>query len=354
MNLQDLGYHTEFEASRIEKGFNDFAIGRVFAEHKERYIVRTPEQELDAEIIGNLRFTAHSRADFPAVGDWVAISPFDEDRALIHGILSRQSIIERQAVNKSGEKQIIATNVDFALIVQAVDRDYSINRIERYLTICHKGKVEPIIILNKIDLIDENSLKDIIDQIKSRISGIPILAISNASLSGIEDLRQLIKKGKTYCMLGSSGVGKSTLLNTLLEQTHMKTNDISEHSNRGKHVTTHRELIILENGGLLIDNPGMREVGIADAAEGLEITFDQISQLARDCKFKDCTHTSETGCAVLEALERNDIDEASYDNYLRMVREKDHYESTEAEKRRKDKSLGKLIKNFQKNNYKNY
>lgn len=349
MTLEDLGYTKDLEQYRKEQGLESFQIGRIISEHKERYVVKTIADEYDAEIIGNLRFTAQSRADFPAVGDWVAISEYDEDKMLIHKVFPRETIIERQAVGKQGEKQIIATNIDYALIVQAVDRDFNINRIERYLTICNASKVKAIIILNKIDLIDDHDLIKLMNSVAARISKVPIIPFSNKSLIGISSVKQSILKGKTYCLLGSSGVGKSTLLNTLTGRQHMKTNTIGESTNRGRHITTHRELVMLDEGGIIIDNPGMREVGITDASKGLELTFDAIMKFAQKCKFKDCTHTGENGCTVIAAVEQSEIDESSYDNYLRMEREKTHFESSVAEKQKKDKYFGKMIKQVLKN-----
>ncbi|MCF1192097.1 ribosome small subunit-dependent GTPase A [Mangrovimonas sp. AS39] len=350
MTLEELGYTLEFENYRKEQNLDSFGVGRVISEHKERYVVKTSDKEYDGEIIGNLRFTAQSRSDFPAVGDWVAISEYDENKVLIHSVFPRKTIIERQAVGKQGEKQIIATNIDYAFIVQAVDRDFNINRIERYLTICNTSNVKPIIILNKIDLIDESALSKLITTVQERIKQVPVFPISNASRQGFEKLIKRIERGSTYCLLGSSGVGKSTLLNSLLGKQLMKTNTISASTSKGRHITTHRELLVLENGGILIDNPGMREVGIADATDGLELTFEAIIALSKDCKFKDCTHTSEVGCAVLKAVESHDIDKSSYENFLKMEREKKHFESTVAEKRKKDKDFGKMIKNYKKRN----
>lgn len=354
MTLEDLGYNSDLENYRNENGFGSFVVGRVIAEHKERYVVKTAEKEFDAEILGNLRFTAQSRSDFPAVGDWVVISEYDDDKALIHSIFPRKSVIERQSVGKRVDKQIIASNIDTAFIVQAVDRDFNLNRIERYLTICNTSNIEPIVVLSKIDLVDNSILYEMIESIQKRMQNVPVYAISNASLEGIKALKDNIEKRKTYCLLGSSGVGKSTLLNTISGQQLMKTNTISEHSSRGKHVTTHRELQILENGGILIDNPGMREVGIADSTRGLDITFENIVELSKTCKFKDCLHTSEIGCAVKAALENGEIDKSSYENYLKMAREKEHFESTIAEKRKRDKVFGKMMKNYKKNNYNKY
>ncbi|TYP99112.1 ribosome biogenesis GTPase [Tenacibaculum adriaticum] len=348
MTLEDLGYTPFFENYRKDQNLDTFNVGRVISEHKERYVVKTTESEYDAEIIGNLRYSAQKRSDFPAVGDWVAISEYDDDKVFIHAVFPRTTIIERQAVGKHGEKQIIATNIDVAFIVQAVDRDFNINRIERYLTICNASNVQPIIVLNKIDLISDTELKTLIHEVEERIQQVPIIAISNETQKGIELIEKCIHKGKTYCLLGSSGVGKSTLLNNLSGKQLMKTNTISTSTSKGRHVTTHRELIVLKNGGILIDNPGMREVGIADASSGLEKTFETIIELAKECKFKDCTHTIEAGCAVLEAVNNGEIDTDSYENYLKMEKEKEHFESTVAEKRKKDKDFGKMVKHYKK------
>lgn len=346
MTLEDLGYTPDLEDYRKEQDLGSFGVGRIISEHKERYLVKTVESEYDAEIIGNLRFSALSRTDFPAVGDWVAISEYDEDKALIHSVFPRKTLIERQAVGKQGEKQIIATNIDFAFIVQAVDRDFNLNRLERYLTICNTARVEPIVVLTKIDLVSDLELKELIDNVQERVKHVPLVAISNESQIGYDAIKPLILKAKTYCLLGSSGVGKSTLLNNLTGKQVMKTNTISASSNKGRHVTSHRELLVLENGGMIIDNPGMREVGITDSTSGLEITFDSIVSLSNDCKFKDCTHTTEIDCAVLAAVDRGEIEVSSYENFMKMENETQHFESTVAERRKKDKDLGKVIKHF--------
>lgn len=348
MKLDDLGYNDQLEKQRIECNLGGFEIGRVVSEHKERYVVKTEKGEFEAEITGNLRFSAKSRVDFPAVGDWVAFTTCDSNFLIIHKILPRFSVISRQAVGRFGEVQIIATNIDYALLVQAVDRDFSMNRFERYLTICHSSKVNPIVVLTKIDLINEQVKSEIIESIDKRLNHIPVFAISSETLEGYESLKAKIEKGKTYCLLGSSGVGKSTLLNKLSGRSIMKTDAISHSTGRGKHITSHRELIIIENGGILIDNPGMREVGIVDVAHGLEATFSQIISISQNCKFKDCTHINETGCEVLEALKKGEIDESSYENYLKMKREKNYFESSVYERRKKDKIFGKIMKNYKK------
>lgn len=348
MTLHDLGYTDHLQKLRESLNLSSFDIGRVTQEHKNRYTVRTDSDELDCELIGNLRYTATNRSELPAVGDWVALSPYDEGKGLIHAILPRTSLLERQAVGKFGESQIIASNIDFALIVQSVNRDFSINRLERYLTLCHGSNISPIIVVSKTDLMEESEVAELLSQIVKRVPNTPVVPLSNLTSRGLDQLTEHIIPGKTYCLLGSSGVGKSSLINSLSGETLMKTDSISDKIDRGKHVTTHRELIPLVNGAILIDNPGMREVGITDQSGGLETTFDRIIGLTENCKYSDCTHTSESGCAVLAALESGEIDEGSYHNYMRLQREKEHYESTVAEKRKKDKEFGKMIKRFKK------
>jgi ribosome biogenesis GTPase len=348
MKLEDLGYNDKLENLRIENNLNGFEIGRVISEHKERYIVQTGNGEFEAEITGNMRFSAKGREHFPAVGDWVALTIYDNNFSIIHKILPRFSTISRQAVGQFGEIQIIATNIDCALLVQSVDRDFNINRLERYLTICYSSKVNPIVVLTKTDLINEQVKAEIIESINMRLNDIQVFAISNETLDGYDALKLKIEKGKTYCLLGSSGVGKSTLLNQLSGRTTMKTDAISQSTGKGRHITSHRELIVIENGGILIDNPGMREVGIVDTANGLETTFDRIIGISKKCRFIDCRHISETGCMVLEALARGEIDESSYANFLKMEREKSHFESSVYERRKKDKDFGKMLKNYKK------
>ncbi|RTL12691.1 MAG: ribosome small subunit-dependent GTPase A [Neisseriaceae bacterium] len=354
MSLENFGHYDQLEQYMLENNLDNTKVGRVIAEHKERYIVKTIQGEIDAEVTGSLRFAARNREDFPAVGDWVTLSSENSDFAMIHRILPRFSVIKRQAVGQFGETQIIATNIDYAFLVQAVDRDFNINRLERYLTLCYSSKVSPIIILSKVDLIGEPQLSEIFASIKGRVSNVPIITVSNETENGYEAISEIIETGKTYCILGSSGVGKSTLLNNLSGQTIMKTGSIGQKTHRGRHVTSHRELIILENGGILIDTPGMREMGLADSSEGLEVTFDNIVNHSRNCKFKNCTHTNEIGCSVINAVEKGEIDQETYKNYLKMEKENAYFELTTVEKRHKNKEFGKMVKNVKKEMKRNY
>ncbi len=348
MNLHDLGYTDRLEQYRVEQQLDGFAVGRVIAQHRDRYVVRTEAEVFDAEITGNMRYTATGREDFPAVGDWVALNIADPDFALIQAILPRSSTLKRQAVGQNRDIQIIATNINYAFLVQAADRDWNINRLERYLTICNSSDVSPIVLLTKIDLVENEHVEEIVRSIQHRIKDVPVIAISNETKAGFDGLIRLIKPGRTYCMLGSSGVGKSTLLNNLSGRAVMRTDAIGEKTGRGVHVTTHRELTVLESGGILIDNPGMREVSIADTSAGLEATYDEITGIAEGCRFSNCIHTNEPGCAVIEAVEAGEIDRDTYENFLRLQREKAHYSSTVAARRKKDKDLGKIVKNYKK------
>ncbi|MEQ9591963.1 MAG: ribosome small subunit-dependent GTPase A [Cyclobacteriaceae bacterium] len=344
MALEMLGFGADLEEYRKVQGLDGFEVGRVISEHKDRYEVQSTDFIFDAELIGNMRFSASSRLDLPAVGDWVAFSSYDEGKALIHALYPRKSLLERQAVGRARQRQIIAANIDTGLIVQAVDRDFNLNRLERYITICYGARVSPVVVLSKTDLISGEDLKSIIKEVSDRIKGVPLVTVSSMTEDGYSKVAAFIEKGKTYCLLGSSGVGKSTLMNSLSGISQMATGAISTSVNKGKHVTSHRELVVLGSGAILIDNPGMREVGITDAADGLETTFDEIMQLSQQCKFKDCTHINEVGCMVLAALQDGALDEDAYKNFHKMQREKNHFESSVEEKRKKDKSLGKLFK----------
>jgi ribosome biogenesis GTPase / thiamine phosphate phosphatase len=348
MELRDFGFNNELEPYRTSNLLSGFETGRVVAEHKERYIVRTVNGEYEAEVTGHLRYTAKTREDFPAVGDWVALTPFDSANAIIHQICPRSSVIKRQAAGGTAEVQVIAANIDYAFIVQAVDRDFNINRLERYLALCYSAPVKPIILLTKTDLADEVRIAEILTSIQLRIKDVPIIAISNETQRGYDTLAGIIEKSKTYCMLGSSGAGKSTLLNNLAGKEMMQTSAISNSTQKGRHTTSHRELIVLENGGILIDNPGMREVGIADTTDGVASVFGKIADLSPHCRFKDCTHTSEAGCAVTEAVEKGEISVDSYENFLKLEREKAYFEASLAERRKKDKDFGKFMKNYKK------
>jgi len=353
MNLTDLGLKIEHSDWLKGQDLSGFTTGRVTQEHPERYIVSTGDCEYEAEVTGNLRFTATSRADFPAVGDWVIMMTYDPDFALIHKILPRKSVLERQTVGKPGEKQIISANVDSAFIMQSIDNNFNINRLERYLTICYASGIEPVLIISKIDLCAENKIQEAIRNLETRENRLKYILLSNLTREGIDQIMDFMQKGNTYCVMGSSGVGKSTLINNLLKKDILKTREISRSTSKGKHTTEHRELFVLENGGIIIDTPGMRELGMTDNSEGNQTTFREIYNLTLKCKFSDCKHANEAGCAVIEALQNGTIDKDSLENFRKIRREQERFEATVAEKRKKERQFGKMAKEIMKEKKKN-
>lgn len=342
ITLKDLGYDAFFDAhtSDIEE---DTVVARVVAEHKESYTVKTISGEYSAKVTGKHVFTASKRADFPAVGDFVTIEILDAEKAVIRTILPRKTVLKKKH-NDARDTQIIGTNIDTAFIIESLDRDYNLNRFERYIVLAREGHITPILILNKSDLISEGELREKITEIEHRFPGVTVLTTSTRTEAGLTALKEHICTGETHCFLGSSGVGKSSLINTLLEGETIKTGAISESIGRGKHTTTAREMYFLKNGGIVIDNPGTRGVGVVAVDAGIEETFDEIMSLGAECKFANCTHTHEPGCAVLKAIHDGAIDEAQHHNYLTLTKENEFNEMSELEKRRKDKKFGKMIK----------
>ena len=348
MNLEDIGYNSTINSYIVENGLDKSNIGRVVAVFRDIYHVRTASVELKTTITGNLQNSINEKSDLPIVGDWVSLNIYDDDNAFITKVIPRNNFIERRSKGKSINKQVIAANIDFGFIVEAITENFNINRIERYLAICNSANVKPIVLLTKTDLISKSTLKNTIIAINKRIDDVTIFALSNLTKTGIDELKASLLKGKTYCLLGLSGVGKSTLLNILAEKIIMKTGAISKSTNKGVHTTTHRQLYLLKNGSIIIDNPGMREVGITDSSVGVEITFEKIYELAAQCRFSDCTHSHEKDCAVLVAVENGVLDKDTYDNYIKMRKEQIYYTSSLVEKRKQDKDLGKMIKNVMK------
>lgn len=347
MRNKNLGYNDFFEASRKKLKLDEFSVARVIAEYKGAYKMKNSAGEYFGKVTGKKIFDALSREDYPAVGDWVVIKEQDAEWAVIKEILPRQTLIKRKYNNKNGI-QIIATNIDVAFIVESIGRDFNLNRFERYFAIANDGGVESTIILNKIDLIPKEELDFKLTQIKDRFKNTDIILTSALTDKGLEELRSYILPEKTYCFLGSSGVGKSSLINKLLEKNAIETKDINFQTDRGKHTTTGREMYFLKNGGIVIDNPGMREVGMTNTDEGVGNVFDEITELAMRCKFVDCSHISEPGCNVLSALKSGKLNKEKYSNYLNLKKETEFYEMTEAEKNDKDYKFGKFIKKAKK------
>ncbi|OFW56414.1 MAG: ribosome small subunit-dependent GTPase A [Candidatus Solincola sediminis] len=342
MRLEDLGYSDFFEAARIGLGLKDYSPARVIAEYKGSYRLRDGAREFSGTITGRQMFDARSIEDYPAVGDWAVVRETGE-KAVIHQVLPRKTVLKRRYGGRA-ESQVIASNVDVAFVIESIDRDYNLNRFERYLTIVGDGGIKPVIVLNKADLISEQELNDRISQVEKRFGDINAVKTSTIVEHGLDEMRACILRGRTYCLLGSSGVGKSSIINTLLGKRVIRTDAISNHTGKGKHTTTAREMYFLENGGILIDTPGMREIGMTDSSAGLEKMFAEITGLARHCRFIDCTHAHEPGCAVRKAVESGGLDENRYANYLKLVKEAEYYEMSVVQKRRKDREFGRFMK----------
>jgi ribosome biogenesis GTPase / thiamine phosphate phosphatase len=343
IDLEDLGYDAFFASGRRELGLDGFAVARIISEHKGAYGVKGTQDEYLATITGKQMHDAQAREDYPAVGDWVALEEIDEGRVIIRRVLPRKTLLKRKYSGSHGS-QVIAANVDTAFIVESAGSGFSLNRAERYLALATDSGIKPVIVLNKIDLIPESEIEDKVSRLQTRFKGTDIVKASAVLADGLEEMAALIRSGETCCLLGSSGVGKSTLINRLLGEGTIKTATISSHTGKGKHTTTSRQIYFLTGGGMLIDNPGMREIGMTDARSGIEEAFSRIAELARGCRFADCTHVHEPGCAVREAVTRGELDEGMYANYLKLSREAEYYEMTSLEKRRKDREFGRFIK----------
>jgi ribosome biogenesis GTPase len=274
--------------------------------------------QVSTKIIKN----ATSPADYPKVGDFVLFTQFNESsKAIIYRVLHRKTKISRKMVDPtpgqvSSAEQVIATNVDILFIVQAADSNFNIKRLERYVAMALNYDVQPVIILNKIDVNAE--WQELLQKVTSRFSELVVIAASATSGQGINEVKNLLNDGRTASFVGSSGVGKSSIINVIIGEDKLKTSAISERLNKGKHTTTHRELFLLPDGGVVIDTPGMRELHLFDGEEGIEQTFKDITQLAKYCKYRDCSHTSEDGCAVMAALEDGEIDEEMYENFIKL------------------------------------
>lgn len=352
-NLEELGFNSHFEDQVNELGLAGFFPARVIEENRGSYKVKNVDGEFLAKITGKRVFEATGREDFPAVGDWVLLSPVDSRQMVIEEILPRQSIIKRRFGdrNKSGGKsdiQIIATNIDVTLVVESVDRDYNLNRFERYFAILEEGDIKGAIVLNKIDLLTPAEKDSRIKELQERFPQVDIILTTTKKEGGLKQLIDYIKIGKTYCFLGSSGVGKSSLINKLLGEALIATSDVGLASQRGKHTTTRRQMYFLNSGGIVIDNPGIREVGGVDVEEGIDSLYEEITELGKNCKYTNCTHTHEPGCFVTEALKANKLDADKYANYINLKKEAEHYKLNQSEKRQKGKSFGRFISQTEK------
>lgn len=349
MTLEEFGYNTWFAAQIDPEKDAGLKVARVTAIHKGECEVSDGEETRTAKMSGRMRHQAESKLDYPTVGDWVLVKDFDAGEfGTIHRVLERKSALARKTAGRTVRHQLIAANIDTAFIMQALGPGYNLQRLERYLVMVNESGIEPVVLLSKSDLLKKKELKAKQAEVNERMPGVRILAFSNEDEQGLGAVMELFEPGKTYCVIGTSGVGKTTLLNHLIgEEEFLFTLPVRESDGKGVHTTTWRELVTLDNGAHVVDTPGMRELGSFDVAEGIAETFDDIFALAARCRFTDCSHEGTQGCAVAEAVERGEIPPARYANFIRLFKEAAQNERAVREKRWKEKETGRFHKSMQ-------
>lgn len=351
--LEKLGYSNWFKDHVDATMIATHEIARVISVHKDSYTITKGIGDVFAELSGHLSYTVDSAADLPTTGDWVYADFYDDDtHAIIHDVTQRKTLLKRKSAGKLVDFQLIAANIDIAFIIQSADFNFNLSRLERYLVMVNESGITPIILLSKCDLMSQAEVDEIKQSILAIAPQITVLAFSNLSGVNLDAIKGSLSAGTTYCLLGSSGVGKTTLLNSILGRDDFETQSVSKKESKGRHTTTSRELILLESGAMIIDTPGMRELGNLSVDMGLDETFAEILELTQQCKFTNCSHTNEKGCAILAAINSGELSEKRYTNYLKIKSESAFYEMSYSEKRKKDKDFGKLIKTTLKGNQK--
>ena len=323
-------------------------MGRITLREKGGYRIRTSMGEQNALVSGKFQFDAQSPSDYPAVGDYVMVSYADPDTAVIHQVLPRRSLFVRRAAGTSKMEQVVAANIDTVFLCMSLNNDFNLRRLERYLAATWESGAAPVVVLTKADLCEDVSSKQA--EVETITMGVPILTTSAMDTDGYGQIMPYITEGRTVAFVGSSGVGKSTLINCLLGEERLATDGL-RNDDKGRHTTTHRELLVLPNGAMVIDTPGMRELGMWDAAPGVEQTFTDIEALAAQCRFRNCSHTSEPGCAVRAAIRSGELDSGRWQSYQKLKSENSYAADSEgylAAKERKFKEIAKINKHNRK------
>jgi len=348
VNLEELGYSDWHRNSLRNSAGSETEVARIIAVDRDRYMIGCEFGSIPAELTGKIAYCAETTEDMPCVGDWVLVDYYDQNaHAIVRDILPRKTILQRKSSGARVDYQLIAANIDVAFIVQSCDVDYNLNRLDRYIVMTKDGGIDSILLLTKSDLIEDSNLESMIEEVR-REHSLYVIPLSSTSGAGYDRLRDTLKKGKTFCLIGSSGVGKSTILNKLVGKEEFATNTVREKSAKGRHTTTRRQLVILDNGALFVDTPGMRELGMLGFGLGIDESYEDIAAIAERCRFSNCSHTTEKGCAVLLSVAEGELTAERLQSYLKLMNESKYYEMTYLEKRKKDKAFGKMVKNYMK------
>lgn len=355
MNLSKLGWNSFFDDQLHLFNGKELCVGRVLKEVRHQFTIYTAEGIVEGEVSGHFNYSATNRADYPTVGDWVVFRTYD-NYAFIENVLSRKSTFSRKSTGNEIQEQVVAANIDYLCIVCGLDggRNYNLRCIERYIAMAVEGGAKPVIVLNKSDLCTDR--EGALLWAQSITEDIPIHMVSALTREGLDNLSMSFGKGFTVAFSGHSGVGKSSLINSLLEVNKMRTGALRESDLRGKHTTSHKELFFLKSGAMVIDTPGMRELQLWGSQESLHGTYSEIYEAANKCRFKDCSHQNEPGCAVQDLLIDGSLTIERFENFLDMRSELCFLEAKvnnkkHLERKSKAKQLSKLIRKSQKNKY---
>jgi ribosome biogenesis GTPase len=348
MKLSDIGFDQWFQEYVSGLRQEGHGVARISAVDRGSYLIRNELGEIPAELAGKFYFQVESSVDLPCVGDWVTVQYHnDAAAAIIHGVFPRKTFLRRKSAGEKVDFQMIAANIDSAFIVQSCHFDFNVRRMDRYLVMAADGGVEPIVVLTKTDLITHDELEQKLAAIRSSAVTARVLALSNITGIGFDEFQQVLVSGRTYCLLGSSGVGKTTLINRLIGKDAFETKAVSG-TGEGIHTTARRQLILLNQASMLIDTPGMRELGLLGVSDGVNQGFEDIVGLSANCRYANCSHTQEPDCAVVAAVSNGELSKDRYSSYMKLRKESEYHEMSYVDKRKKDRAFGRFIKSAMK------